>query len=135
MFRRILGGIAGIITMVAVVMLTQLGSHKMFPPPADLDFSDEAAVAVWMSELPLGAYFMILLSYFAGAFFGAFTGGWIAGGSGRLFAIIVGVAVILGATTTVLSIPHPIWFTVVALAGIPLAAYAGGRLAPKRKYG
>ncbi len=131
--RKILGGVASIVTALAVITFVQLASHKLFPPPPGLDFSDPAAVEAWATDLPIGAYLMVLLSYFAGALSGAFVGTWIAGGSGRLYAVIVGTLVVAGTVLNVMTISHPVWFIVVALAGIPAAAYLGGHLAPSRK--
>ena len=74
----------------------------------------------------------MLASYFFGAFLGPFVATWLGGGKGLVFTWIFGGLVLAGTIATVTRLPHPLWFTIAAIAGIPVAAFFGGRLAPRR---
>lgn len=132
MLSKALGFFAGFIATFAAISLVQALGHAAIPPPADLDVTDQAAFAEWLAMAPVGAFLFVLASYFTGAFLGPFVATWIGGGKGLAFTWIFGGLVLAGTIATVSRIPHPLWFTIVAIAGIPVAAFFGSRLAPRR---
>ncbi len=134
MFRKLLGGIVGFVAAFSVIALVQSVGHMIFPTPADLDPTDAEAFAEYVAALPFGAFLPVLLSYLLGTAAGVFAGGWIAGGGGMGFAIVIGGLVLVLTIVNLVMIPHPLWFSVVAVIGIPAAAYAAGRFTPTRKY-
>lgn len=135
MFRKFLGGLTGIVAAFSVIALVQSIGHLLYPTPEGLDMKDPAAFAAYVKSLPPGAFIPVLLSYFAGTAAGTFVASWIGGGNGRVYAAIFGTLVLALTIANLFMIPHPHWFSVLAILGIPASAYAGGRLAPKRKYG
>jgi len=132
LLSKTLGFFAGFIATFAAISLVQALGHAVIPPPADLDVTDQAAFAEWLATAPAGSFLFVLASYFAGAFLGPFVATWLGGGRGLVFTWIFGALVLAGTIATVTSIPHPLWFTVTAIVGIPFAAFYGGRLAPRR---
>ena len=135
MFRKFLGGIAGIVAAFSIIALVQTIGHTIYPTPEGLNVEDTEAFAAYVKSLPIGAFFPVLISYFAGSAGGTFAGGWIAGGSGRGFAAFIGGLVLVLTIVNLFIIPHPLWFSVLAVIGIPASAYAAGRFVPTRKYG
>ncbi len=135
MFRKILGGLTGMVAAFSVIALVQSIGHQIYPTPEGLDMNDTEAFAAYVESLPAGAFIPVLLSYFAGTAAGTFVGGWIAGGSGMTYAVIFGTLILTLTVVNLFMIPHPLWFSIIAVIGIPAAAYAAGRFAPKRKYG
>ena len=66
------------------------------------------------------------------AFFGTFVATWLGGAPALINAIVVGSLVFAATVANLLMIPHPLWFSVAALVGIPVSAFFGGKLAPRR---
>jgi hypothetical protein len=131
MLRIVLGGIAGFVTTFATIMLVQALGHAIYPPP-ELDLSDPAGHSAFLESLTVGALAFVLLAYFAGAFLGPFVAKWLGGGSGTPYAFLLGGFVLAGTLFTVYQIPHPPWFVVAAVIGIPVAAWFGAKLGPNR---
>ncbi len=132
MLRKILGGLAGVVAAFAVIMLVQFLGHQVIPPPSGMDPADPESIRAAMNDLPVGAFLFVLASYFGGAFVGTFVATWLGGARGLTYAIVVGGLVFAATVANLLMIPHPLWFSITALAGIPVAAFFGGRLAPRR---
>ena len=132
MLRKLFGGLAGIIAAFAVITLVQMIGHQVIPPPSGMNPADPDSIREAMASLPIGAFLFVLLSYFLGAFTGSFVATWLGGVRVRSSATVVGGLVFAATVANLVMIPHPIWFSVVALAGIPVAAFFGARLAPRR---
>ncbi len=132
MFRKIMGGLAGIIAAFAVITIVQMIGHQVIPPPSGMDPSDPDSVRGAMASLPIGAFLFVLLSYYLGAFTGSFVATWLGGAKPLTNTIVVGGLVFAATVANLMMIPHPLWFSVAALVGIPVAAFFGARLAPRR---
>ena len=130
MIRIILGILAGAVVAMALVVCLEMASHAMYPPPAGLDPFDKADQARLIAMMPLGAALAVVAAWTVGAFGGALTALLIAR---RAWAgwVIAGL-IACGGLFTVLSIPHPLWMQVAAVAapliGGWLATVVGGRI-------
>lgn len=133
MLRKIVGGLAGVLAAFAVIMYVQYLGHLVIPPPAGMDPADPDSIRAAMAGMPISAFVFVLLSYFSGAFVGSFVATWLGGVRAITGAIVVGALVFAATVANLAMIPHPLWFMIVALAGIPLAAWAGGKIAPRRR--
>lgn len=105
-----------------VIMLVQLLSGLVYPPPTGLDFQNEVEVARWANSMPVGAYLMVMLAYVLGSF----TGGWIVGRFASQYhiirAAIIGTLLMLAGFMNLAAIPHPLWFSVLStISFIPMA--------------
>lgn len=128
--RLILGVLAGLVAMWAVITGIQYASQLLYPPPPGLDPRVAADLAAIIAALPFAALALLVLSWVAGAF----AGGWVAAKISRAWprtaAIIVGLFVLCAVILMILTFPqHPKW---VAILGIVLpvpAALLGARLA------
>ena len=132
MGRTVLGVLAGLATMVVVIMLVQLLGAQLFPPPQGIDTRDPDALATVMAQMPLGALAFVVVAWLLGAF----AGGWVAARISvqypRVGAVIVALAVVAGVVMMVLAFPHPMWMTVLGLALPVPMALAGARVARPR---
>ncbi len=133
MLTKILAGLAGLVAALAVIALTQRLGHVVYPPPPDLDVHDIEAFREFTAGLPLMALLFVLIAYYAGSFVGTFVAGWIAGFRTLIYTGVIGGLVLAGTIANLAQIPHPLWFSILAVIGIPLFAYLGGRLAPVRR--
>lgn len=124
LLRLILAPIAGILVALCLIALIESLSHRIFPPPAGLDFRNPEVVRAYVASMPTGAFLLVLTGWVAGVFGGILAASLIGRAHlGRLAAAIGGI--ILAATLgNLIMIPHPIWFSTIALLAIPAAAYA-----------
>ncbi|MDX1380475.1 MAG: hypothetical protein R3233_05110 [Xanthomonadales bacterium] len=130
--RSVLAAFTGIIVAVLIVWGVEALGHVVYAPPADLDFNDAEAMRAFIQTLPPGAFAFVL----GGWLLGTLVGGWIAGLIAKrrplLFAGIVGAVILAGAVFNLLFIPHPTWFSIAAVLGIPAMAWLASRLAQPR---
>ncbi len=121
MLRRIFAVVAGLAVAVIVVMLIQKLGHNLYPPPEDLDPADKEFMRNYMANLPWGPLAFVAASYT----FATLIGGWVAAMITKdkplLYAAMVGAAVMVGAISSVMTTPHPTWFTTASVVGIVVA--------------
>ena len=132
MLTKIIAGLTGIVAALAVIALTQRLGHVVYPPPADLDVRDVEAFREYTAGMPIMALLFVLVAYYAGSLVGTFVAGWIAGFRTLIYAGVIGGLVLVGTVANLVEIPHPLWFSLLAVPGIPACAYLGSRLAPVR---
>lgn len=122
-----LAGITGIISAFIVVACIEFAGHTVYPPPADLDYTDATAMAAYVDSLPPGAFAFVLAAWTLGTFDGALAATLVARGRAAFHAWLVGGVVLAAATVNMAMIPHPFWFQVAASALIVAAAW-GARM-------
>ncbi len=131
--RSILGLILGLVVAIVTVMLFQWISHTVWPPPEGLDPNDSAALAEHLKVAPPGSLILVVAGYIVGTFDGVFLGCFIGTAKRYIYAVVIGGLILIGTITTLIMIPHPIWFMVSSLIGIPLAAWLATVVAPAPK--
>lgn len=129
MIRRLLAVIVGIAAAILMVMIIQKLGHSLYPPPADMDLNDQAYMKQYVANLPWGPLAFVIGSYVIATLVGGWLAVAIAGEKPLLYAAIVAAFVLAGAIMTVMTIPHPGWFTAAAVAGIILATVLAAALA------
>ncbi len=132
MLRNMAAVIAGVFMGGFCVGLVQLFGMSFFPPPDGLmvayESGDRAKLIELINGLPLANFLYVLLSYATGSFVAGALAAVIGGPSSRpVPSVIVGAIVMLMGVLNVVTIPHPLWFTVCALVIILPAAWAGSR--------
>ena len=130
MLRDVLGAIIGVAVAVITVMLLQKIGHLAFPPPADLDVEDTQAMMEYVRSAPIAALLFVLASYIIAAFDGTFIACWIGRAKSFIFALIIGVLMLVATITNLIMIPHPLWFSITAVVGIVAAAWTAAYVAP-----
>lgn len=124
MLRDVLGAIAGIALAVLTVMVFDWISHMVYPVPVDLDISSTAALADHMASAPPGALIIVVAGYFVATFDGTFIACWIGRAKPVIFAMVVGILMLVATVSNLIMIPHPMWFNIAAVAGIIIAAWS-----------
>ncbi len=124
MLRDVLGAIVGIAVAVLTVTLFNWISHTVYPVPSDFDVTSTAALAEHLASAPPGALLIVLAGYFVATFDGAFIACWIGRAKPVIFALVVGVIMMVLTSTNLIMIPHPMWFNIAAVAGIIIAAWS-----------
>jgi hypothetical protein len=124
----VLGGM--VVGGLVVAAIEGLG-HQAYPPPADLDSADPAAMAAYAESLPAGALGFVILAWAAGAFVGGIVAARIAPAHRAVLATVIGAFILAGSVSNLLLIPHPQGFAVAAIVMIVGATFAaaavGGR--------
>src|SRR3970040_126382 len=122
MLRTILGVLAGVVTMFAVIMAIEAVGHTIYPPPAGIDPmdpADEAAFAQFVATMPFAAKAMLVAAWTLGAFAGGLVAAKIARHP-RGAAVLVALLVMSGVVAMVIRVPHPSWLAAAGvLAPIP----------------
>jgi hypothetical protein len=91
--------------------------------------SDPRAVAAFMRSMPLGAFLFVLAAYLLATMAGGVLAATIARRHGMRLAIIVGALILTASVANFIALPHPAWFVVATVAGVPAAAWLTGRAA------
>jgi hypothetical protein len=129
MGRRIAAVVVGIVVAFSLVFCIELIGHRVYPAPADLDFHQPDVVAKYMQTLPVGAFLFVLGGFALATLGGGFVAARIAGDRPYLFAGIIGALMLAATIANLMMIPHPLWFSVSAIALIVGAMVLAGRLA------
>ena len=127
MGRSILGVVAGLVIGIVIVGLVETLGMRLFPLPADVDPTDPSALAAAIPSLPIGAFLFVLGAWFLGAWTGATTAMRIGRGTARWPGITVGALIVAAALYNLWVIPHPTWFTAVAVVGLALITWVASR--------
>ena len=78
--------------------------------------------------MPLGAFLFVLAAYVTATVVGGVVAAAIARRHAMRLAAVVGGLILLASALNFVAIPHPGWFIVATLVGVPLAAWLTGRL-------
>ena len=112
--RKLLGTIAGIAVAIVVITGIEWLDTRLFPVLADFETADETAIAAMVAAMPLAAKLMVVLGWALGAFAGALVAfraaRWEAAGW------IVAIFVVAGGIVNIVTIPHPFWMQLCAIA-------------------
>jgi hypothetical protein len=132
MIRRIGAVLAGMVAAFIVVALVEYIGRLAYPPPGHLDYEDVEMMRSYVSSLPLGALFFVLAAWYLGTLAGARLACLIALDRPIFNALVVGAFLLAATLVNLFMIPHPLWFSIVAIVGIiamaVLAALQGARV-------
>lgn len=123
--RDVLGVLAGAVTGIVLVSVSDLVGEMLFPLPPGVDPRDPAALSAAMEEMPLGAILLLLAGWSVATFAGAWTAARI-GSSPVRNALLAGGVLLAGAVLTALAVPPPVWFWAAWLVLFAPCAYLGG---------
>ena len=125
MGKNIAAGVAGVLIAFGLVWIVEMIGHSVYPPPADIDFSDAEAMRTYVAGLPLGALLFVAGSWSIGAFAGTMAACRIGTANPETFAMVVGGMVLAATAFNLAIIPHPLWFSIAGVVGIVVAAWLG----------
>lgn len=127
MLRKVVAIIFGVIVAVVLIMIVETFGHTVYPPPADLDFTDMDAMAAYVDALPTGALLFVMAAWVAGTFGGGLLACAIARERPMVYAFSIAGMVLLGTGFTLTQIHHPTWFSVLSIIAILLTAWLTGQ--------
>ena len=125
MGKNIAAGIAGVVIAVALVWLIEMVGHSVYPPPPNLNFADADAMRAYTSTLPIGAFLFVGGAWFDGTLCGTFAACKIGTAKPIVFAGVVGGLMLIATASNLVLIPHPLWFSILGIVGIIVAAWLG----------
>ena len=125
MGKNIGAGIAGVVIAIAIVWLIEMVGHSVYPPPPKLDFADADAMRAYTSRLPIGAFLFVGGAWFVATLCGTFAACKIGTAKPIVFAGVVGGLMLSATAANLMMIPHPLWFSMLGVVGIIVAAWLG----------
>lgn len=125
MGKNIAASIVGIIVAVGLVWLVEKLGHAVYPPPADLDFANPDAMRAYMKTIPVGALLFVGAAWFIGTLVGTFVACKLRRSKPLMFAAVVGGLMLIATAANLIMIPHPIWFSILGVAGVVVGAWLG----------
>ncbi len=128
MGKNIAAGVAGVVVAGLLVWLVEMLGHSVYPPPPDLDFADADAMRAYVATLPVGAFLFVGGAWFVATLAGTFTACRIGTAKPIIFAGVVGGLMLVATAVNLVMIAHPLWFSILAVAGIIVAAWLGMKL-------
>ncbi len=128
MGKNILAGVAGVVVAFAIVWFVEMVGHNVYPPPPDLNFADKDAMREYVATLPFGAFVFVGAAWFLGTLGGTLVASKFGQAQARTYAMVIGGLVLLATAANLVMIPHPIGFSIPAVAGIVVAAWLGMKI-------
>lgn len=132
MFRNVGAALAGVATAFVLVMAIEKAGHMIYPPPADLDYSDPGVMETYIATLPFLALLFPMIAWVSATFAGSLVASKIGTANPLIFAAIVGGLVLAATIANLILIPHPLWFSIVSVAAIAASAWFAAKVASGR---
>ena len=129
MIRKIAAIVIGAFVAIALIAAVQYLGHQVYPPPASGDIGDRAAMEAYAATVPTGALLFVGIAWMVGAFGGGILATVIAQDTAAMNCSIVGGLVLAGTVMTLLSIPHPLWFSITSTIALVATIYLTCRIA------
>lgn len=124
-FRTVFATLAGFAASFSLVIGVEVFSNIVHPLPSDFSHEPEAVCLhvakypTWVLAVVVGAWGLT-----------ATIGTWISQKLGNVYsASVLGLLLVAGVGLNISMLPYPIWFKVVIMIVMPIAAFVGGRLA------
>lgn len=118
------GGTSGFLFNMALVIL----SSVIYPMPQGVSMSDSEAMRAYVSSLPPPAFAIVLVAHAGGALVGGLVAALIGKQRRLLLGGIVGGLFLIGGIMNAVSLPGPLWFTVLDLILYIPCGLLGARL-------
>tara|TARA_R110002049_G_scaffold296540_3_gene484714 strand:+ start:1855 stop:2265 length:411 start_codon:yes stop_codon:yes gene_type:complete len=131
--RNILAMVIGLFVGGTVNMGIITISGSIIPPPEGADTTTMEGLKAAMELFEIKHFIFPFLAHAIGTLVGALLASLIAVSHQLKLAMVIGIFFLIGGITMVLSVPSPLWFTIVdlGLAYIPMA-WIGWRITEKR---
>ena len=128
MIRKISAVVLGVVTAVVLIIAIEALGHAVYPPPDDLDTSNIEALQAYVMNAPLAALLFVMAGWLIATLVGGLLACFIARETPLVYAAIVGGLVLLGTIINLLSIPHPLWFSITSVLAIIATIFITGQL-------
>lgn len=127
--RSIVVVLAGLVASIVVVAVTDAIVSSLYPLPPGTDATNREALRQAAAALPVAAFLILLAGWSLAALAGSFVGARWAGRAPVAHGSVVALILLAATIANLVAIPHPVWMWPAALIFIPLAAWAGVRIA------
>lgn len=121
MIRRILAVLLGGAVAFGVVLLVETMGHSIYPLPDGIDLTNPSEVAEYIKQAPTGMFFFVLAAWVLAALIGGMIAAWIA--RKVIFAVVIGVLVLIATGVNLFMIPHPTWFSITGVVALIVVIY------------
>ena len=118
---------------LAVVVIKGISSF-IYRRPADLDMTDQEAMASWISTLPVGAFLFILAAWACGCFLAAFVARRLTPQRSAIPGLIAWILLTLATIANLLMISHPMWVNITGVLVCLIFGLLGLIAAAPRSY-
>ena len=133
MLRNAIALVVGLAVSFGVIMAVQAIGHSIWVPPANLDSNDAEVIRTYVSQLPFLALMFPIVSYFLGALGGPLVACAIGTARPLVFGGVIGLVLLAATIATLIQIPHPAWFSVLAIAAVLVGAWLAMQLANRKR--
>lgn len=128
MIRKISAVVLGVLIAVILIIAIEALGHAVYPPPDGMDVTDREAIRAYVMGAPIAALLFVMAAWLVATFAGGLLACFIARETPLVYAAIVGGLVLLGTIINLLSIPHPLWFSITSLLAIIATIFVTSRL-------
>lgn len=128
MKRKIFAVVLGVIVAVVLIIAVEALSHIVYPLPDSVDANDMEALRAYVMGAPIGALLFVMAAWIAATLIGGLLACRIARETPLVYAAIIGGLVLLGTVINLLSLPHPLWFSITSVLAIIATIFLTGRL-------
>lgn len=107
-----------VVGAMGAMMVMALGEYfigKQYPLPINVDITNKTLLEAAIRDMPTNAFVLLLINYTVSSFIGGLAAALISGRTVLRPSIIVGVVLTLAGMYNVLTLRHPLWFTIVNL--------------------
>lgn len=120
--NRVLSILTGVIAGALVIGIGEMIIHSFQPMQEGLDQSDPETLKNHLTNLPKSVFIGILFAHALGAFVAGFVASQMAKIQKKSAALFTGLILLLAGVLNLVSIPHPLWFSIAdVLIYTPLA--------------
>ena len=132
--RNVLAVIAGLVVGSIVNMGIIAISGSIIPPPEGADVTTMEGLKATMHLFEPRHFIFPFLAHALGTLAGAIIAGIIAATHKMKFALAIGLLFMIGGIINVFTLPSPLWFSILDLAGayIPMG-WIGGKIVSGKK--
>src|SRR4051812_5085228 len=107
-----------VVGAMAAMMLINLGEYfisRQYHVMDGIDVKNTSLVEAAIRDMPVTVFVLLLVNYSIASFLGGVIAALIAGRTVMRPSVIVGIVLTLAGLYNVLSLRHPLWFTIVNL--------------------
>lgn len=123
MLRNVLAVGLGAVAAIVVVTASDALVASRWPLPAGADSNDPAQLRVAMAALPVAAFLVMLVGWLLAVSVGALVATRLSADGRKRHGLIITILFLLATIVNLVSIPHPVWLSVIAVVLIPLVGW------------
>jgi hypothetical protein len=128
MTRKILAVVFGVVVAVVLIVAIEALGHTVYPVPDSLDLTNPEVLKAYMIDAPIAALLLVLGAWLVAALVGGLLACFIAKESPLVYSAIIGGLVLMGTVINLISIPHPLWFSITSVVAIIATIFVTSRL-------